>query len=322
MSTHLLEVKGLKQYFPIRTGWFQKTPLKAVDGVSFSIDAGETLGLVGESGCGKTTVGRSILHLYTPTAGVITFEGKTVDKESIHAFRKDMQMVFQDPSSALNPRMTAADAIGEALDIHKLVRTKGERRDRVAELMGLVGFNHDHAGRYAHELSSGQRQRIGLARALAVEPKFIICDEPVSALDVSIQAQMIEVMQELQEKLGIAYLFIAHDLPVVYHMSRRIAVMYLGRIVEIAPSEDLIHRALHPYTQSLLSANPIPDPKAARLRKIIPLEGDMPSPLNAPSGCAFHTRCPRAVARCKEGAPALTDYGNGHFAACWQLNGE
>ena len=239
IMSNLLEVRDLKQYFPIKTGWFGKTPLKAVDGVSFEIAEGETLGLVGESGCGKTTVGRSILHLYTPTAGEVRFQGKLVNKNTVAGFRKDMQMVFQDPYSSLNPRMTVSDIIGEALDIHHLCTGKGERRDRVEELMSLVGLNREHARRYAHEFSGGQRQRIGIARALAVNPKFIVCDEPVSALDVSIQAQIINTFEELQEKLGIAYLFIAHDLLVVHHMSRRIAVMYLGKIVEMAEANEL-----------------------------------------------------------------------------------
>ena len=318
MSAHLVEVKDLKQYFPIRTGWFTKTPLKAVDGVSFEIDAGETLGLVGESGCGKTTVGRTLLHLYPPTGGEVFFDGKPVNRENIHLFRKDMQMVFQDPYSSLNPRMTVEDIIGEALDIHQLYSSKAERHERVGELMSLVGLNADHARRYAHEFSGGQRQRIGIARALAVNPRFIVCDEPVSALDVSIQAQIINTFEQLQEKLGIAYLFIAHDLLVVHHMSRRIAVMYMGRIVESAPSEDLRTNPLHPYTQSLLSAVPIPDPRTARASKRIPLEGDVPSPLRMPSGCAFRTRCRFATAQCAEQKPELRDLGQGHQVACWR----
>ena len=318
MSAHLVEVRNLKQYFPIRTGWFSKTPLKAVDGVSFDIDAGETLGLVGESGCGKTTVGRTLLHLYRPTGGEVIFDGQSVNRENIHLFRKDMQMVFQDPYSSLNPRMTVEDIIGEALDIHKLYSTKAERHERVEELMSLVGLNTDHARRYAHEFSGGQRQRIGIARALAVKPRFIVCDEPVSALDVSIQAQIINTFEQLQEKLGIAYLFIAHDLLVVHHMSRRIAVMYMGRIVESAASEELRLHPLHPYTQSLLSAVPIPDPVTARNSRRIPLEGGVPSPLRIPSGCAFRTRCRFATERCAQEQPQLRAMCEGHQVACWR----
>ncbi len=319
MSKHLIEVRDLKQHFPIKTGWLSKTMLKAVDGVSFQIDEGETLGLVGESGCGKTTVGRSLIHLYTPTAGEVLFDGHPVNRQNVHLYRRNMQMVFQDPYSSLNPRMTVSDIIGEALDIHRLFRTKAERRERVEELMLLVGLNADHARRYAHEFSGGQRQRIGIARALAVNPKFIVCDEPVSALDVSIQAQIINTFEELQQKLGIAYLFIAHDLLVVNHMSRRIAVMYLGRIVETAESDELNDHPLHPYTQSLLSAIPVPDPKLARTRHRIPLEGDVPSPLNMPSGCSFRLRCRYATEKCALERPELRDYGNGHMAACWNI---
>ena len=321
VMSNLLEVRDLKQYFPIKTGWFGKTPLKAVDGVSFEIAEGETLGLVGESGCGKTTVGRSILHLYTPTAGEVRFQGKLVNKNTVAGFRKDMQMVFQDPYSSLNPRMTVSDIIGEALDIHHLCTGKGERRDRVEELMSLVGLNREHARRYAHEFSGGQRQRIGIARALAVNPKFIVCDEPVSALDVSIQAQIINTFEELQEKLGIAYLFIAHDLLVVHHMSRRIAVMYLGKIVEMAEANELNERPLHPYTQSLLSAIPIPDPETARTRHRIALEGDVPSPMHMPSGCSFRTRCRYATEQCAQECPTLREMSSGHFAACWNIPG-
>ena len=268
MSQHLLEVRDLKQYFPIRTGWFTKTPLKAVDGVSFEIEEGETLGLVGESGCGKTTVGRTILHLYKPTAGEILYQGTRITPKNAGQYRREMQIVFQDPYSSLNPRMTVSDIVGEPLDIHHLYSNKKEREEKIAHLLNLVGLNSDHARRYAHEFSGGQRQRIGIARALAVEPKFIVCDEPVSALDVSIQAQVINTFEELQEKLGIAYLFIAHDLLVVQHISKRIAVMYLGRIVEIGESEDVISNPMHPYTQSLISAIPIPDPKLEKHKQL------------------------------------------------------
>ncbi|HIV90445.1 MAG TPA: ATP-binding cassette domain-containing protein [Candidatus Eisenbergiella stercoravium] len=316
MSEYLVEVKDLKQYFPIKVG-FKKIPLKAVDGVSFSIKPGETLGLVGESGCGKTTVGRSLLRLYTPTGGEVLYNGEKVDESSIKHMRKEMQMVFQDPYSSLNPRMTVEDIIGEPLDVHKLYSNKAERREKIINLMELVGLNAEHATRYAHEFSGGQRQRIGIARALATNPKFIVCDEAVSALDVSIQAQVINMFEELQEKLGVAYLFIAHDLLVVHHISDRIAVMYLGRIVEIADSNELNDNPLHPYTQSLLSAVPYPDPKMAKERQRIVLEGDVPSPLHMPSGCAFRTRCRYATEKCAQECPALTDRGDGHMVACW-----
>ena len=314
---YLVEVNNLKQYFPIKAGFGKTIPLKAVDGVSFAIKPGETLGLVGESGCGKTTVGRSLLHLYKPTGGDIFYNGQRVDEKSIQSMRKDMQMVFQDPYSSLNPRMTVEDIIGEPLDVHKLYTSKGERRDKILHLMELVGLNAEHATRYAHELSGGQRQRIGIARALATNPKFIICDEAVSALDVSIQAQVINMFEELQDKLGIAYLFIAHDLLVVHHISDRIAVMYLGRVVEIADADELNASPIHPYTQSLLSAVPYPDPKMAKERQRIILEGDVPSPLHMPTGCAFRTRCKYATEQCAKECPTLTDRGNGHQVACW-----
>ena len=317
MSEHLLQVKDLKQYFPVKNGWFGTIPLKAVDGVSFDIDAGETLGLVGESGCGKTTVGRSILHLYKPTSGEVIYDGRKITPKNVHEFRKDMQIVFQDPYSSLNPRMTVSDIVGEPLDIHHLCATKKEREERIAELLNLVGLNSDHARRYAHEFSGGQRQRIGIARALAVNPRFIVCDEPVSALDVSIQAQVINTFEELQQKLGIAYLFIAHDLLVVQHISRRIAVMYLGKIVEIGPGDDIINNPQHPYTQSLISAIPIPDPDIARTRHRIPLEGDVPSPLHMPTGCPFRTRCRYATERCAAECPSLQEMAPGHSIACW-----
>ena len=316
-SEYLVEVKDLKEYFPVKTGFFQTVPLKAVDGVSFNIKPGETLGLVGESGCGKTTVGRTLLHLYKPTGGEFYFDGELVTDKNIHSLRKEMQMVFQDPYSSLNPRMTVEDIIGEPLDIHKLYTSKGERHDKIMHLMELVGLNAEHATRYAHEFSGGQRQRIGIARALAVDPKFIVCDEPVSALDVSIQAQVINLVEELQDKLGVAYLFIAHDLLVVHHISKRIAVMYLGRIVEIADADELNEHPIHPYTLSLLSAVPVPDPKTARESKRIVLEGDIPSPLHMPSGCPFRTRCRFATERCAKECPGLTDRGNGHMVACW-----
>jgi len=313
----LVEVQDLQEHFPIKTGFFKKTLLKAVDGVSFKINPGETLGLVGESGCGKTTVGRTLLRLYKPTGGKVFFDGTEVTDRNMQTYRKEMQMVFQDPYSSLDPRMTVEDIIGEPLDVHKLYSSKGERRDKILELMSLVGLNAEHATRYVHEFSGGQRQRIGIARALAVNPRFIVCDEPVSALDVSIQAQVINMFEELQEKLGVAYLFIAHDLLVVHHISDRIAVMYLGRIVETADADELNDNPIHPYTLSLLSAVPIPDPVTARAQKRIILEGDVPSPLSMPSGCAFRTRCRYATEQCARECPPLSDRGNGHLVACW-----
>ena len=316
-SKYLVEVKDLKEYFPIKTGFFKTTPLKAVDGVSFNIEAGKTLGLVGESGCGKTTVGRTLLRLYKPTGGEFYFDGELVTDKNIYPLRRQMQMVFQDPYSSLNPRMTVEDIIGEPLDIHHLYTTKQDRHDKIMHLMEMVGLNAEHATRYAHEFSGGQRQRIGIARALAVNPRFIVCDEPVSALDVSIQAQVINMFEELQDKLGVAYLIIAHDLLVVHHISDRIAVMYLGRIVEIADADDLNNSPIHPYTLSLLSAVPIPDPKTARASKRIILEGDVPSPLRMPTGCPFRTRCRYATEQCAAEMPPLTDRGGNHLVACW-----
>lgn len=316
-SEYLVEVEDLKEYFPVKVGTFKTIPLKAVDGVSFKIKAGETLGLVGESGCGKTTVGRTLLHLYKPTGGTFRFDGELVTDKNIHQLRKRMQMVFQDPYSSLNPRMTVEDIIGEPLDINHMCASKKERHERVLELMETVGLNAEHATRYAHEFSGGQRQRIGIARALAVRPDFIVCDEPVSALDVSIQAQVINMFEEIQDKLGVAYLFIAHDLLVVHHISDRIAVMYLGKLVEIADADELNSNPIHPYTLSLLSAVPIPDPKTARASKRIVLEGDVPSPLHMPSGCPFRTRCRYATEQCAKEMPELTDRGGGHMVACF-----
>ncbi len=318
MSDHsnvILEVDNLKKYFPVKSG-FKKLTLKAVDGVSFTINRGETLGLVGESGCGKTTVGRTLLQLYKPTVGKVIFEGQEVTDKNINEMRKKMQMVFQDPYSSLNPRMTVEDIIGEPLDVHKLYSSRSERREKILSLMELVGLNAEHATRYAHEFSGGQRQRIGIARALAVNPDFIVCDEPVSALDVSIQAQIINMFEELQAKLGLSYLFIAHDLLVVQHISKRIAVMYLGKLVEIGDADEVCNSPIHPYSISLLSAVPIPDPKLERSRQRIVLEGDVPSPLAMPEGCPFRTRCKYATEKCAKEMPPLTDRGNGHFAAC------
>ena len=317
---NLVEIKNLREYFNINVGFFKTKPLKAVDDVSFTIKRGETLGLVGESGCGKTTVGRTILNLYKPTSGEIIYDGKPVrTKDDINEFRKKATMVFQDPYSSLNPRMTVQDIIAEPLDIHKMYKTADQRRERVLELMSYVGLNSEHASRYAHEFSGGQRQRIGIARALAIDPEFIVCDEPVSALDVSIQAQVINMFDELQERLGLTYLFIAHDLLVVRHISDRIGVMYLGKLVELADAKEIYDHPQHPYSISLLSAVPVPDPKEARANKRIVLSGDIPSPLNAPSGCPFRTRCPRACDRCAEAVPELREISPGHFAACHLL---
>ena len=319
---YLLKVDHLKQYFPVRDG-FKKMELKAVDDVSFAIRPGETLGLVGESGCGKTTVGRTLLRLYKPTAGRIEFDGNVLyDSEkkidvNMHPYRKQMQMVFQDPYSSLNPRMTVEDIIGEPLDVHKLYSNKKERHEKIMDLMETVGLNAEHATRYAHEFSGGQRQRIGIARALAVDPKFIVCDEPVSALDVSIQAQVVNMFEDLQKQRGLSYLFIAHDLLVVQHISDRIAVMYLGHMMELAEADELMDHPIHPYTESLLSAVPIPDPETARRSKRIVLEGDVPSPLHMPRGCPFRSRCKYATEQCAKERPELTDRGNGHMVACW-----
>ena len=319
-QTPLVEVKNLKQYFNINMGLFKSKPLKAVDGVSFTIGRGETLGLVGESGCGKTTVGRTLLHLYKPTAGEIYYNGKKiVTKADVDAFRKKAAMVFQDPYSSLNPRMTVSDIIGEPLDIHHLYANRQERTEKILELMDHVGLNSEHASRYAHEFSGGQRQRIGIARALAINPDFIVCDEPVSALDVSIQAQVINMFDELQDKMGLSYLFIAHDLLVVRHISNRIAVMYLGKMVELADANEIYNHPLHPYSKALMSAVPVPDPKIARANQRIALGGDIPSPLNAPSGCPFRTRCPYATEQCAAEMPAFREVSKGHFVACHNM---
>ena len=314
---YLVQVSHLKQYFPISTGFLKTTMLKAVDDVSFDIRKGETLGLVGESGCGKTTVGRTMLQLYKPTGGEIWFDGKQINSnETLREFRRRAQMVFQDPYSSLNPRMTVADIVAEPIDVHHLCANKKEREARIHELMDLVGLNTEHATRYAHEFSGGQRQRIGIARALASDPEFIVCDEPVSALDVSIQAQVINMLEDLQYQLGLTYLFIAHDISVVKHISNRIAVMYLGHMMELAESNELTRHPLHPYTISLMSAVPIPDPQESRKQKRIVLEGDVPSPLKVPSGCPFRTRCSRATAVCSEFCPEMKEVGSRHFVAC------
>jgi oligopeptide transport system ATP-binding protein len=318
-QTPLLSARDIKKYFTIKGGIFSREidRVHAVDGVTFDIAAGETLGLVGESGCGKSTTGRCILRLIEPSSGEIWFQGQDVtrlDGEALRAMRRDMQIIFQDPFASLNPRHTVAGIIGEALIIHGLAKNRHELDDRVSQLLETVGLQPDHRHRFPHEFSGGQRQRIGIARALAVQPKLIICDEPVSALDVSIQAQVINLLEELQEKFSLTYLFIAHDLSVVEHISDRVAVMYLGRVVEIAPARELYDNPRHPYTEALLSAVPIPDPRLKRKR--IVLQGDVPNPIRPPSGCHFHTRCPIAVARCSVESPRLERSGEGHWVAC------
>jgi oligopeptide transport system ATP-binding protein len=320
MAEPLLRVKNLVKHFPIKGGLFSREVARvhAVDGISFDIQAGETLGLVGESGCGKSTSGRCILRLIEPTAGEVWFQGKnvtTLDKRSLRALRRDMQIIFQDPYASLNPRMTVGSIVGEALIIHKLAKSKKEREEKVAHLLETVGLHADHMRRYPHEFSGGQRQRIGIARALAVSPKFIVADEPVSALDVSIQAQIINLLEDLQKQFNLTYLFIAHDLSVVEHISTRVAVMYLGKIVEIAQAKELYTNPRHPYTEALLSAVPIPDPEIRRQR--ILLEGDVPSPIRPPTGCRFHTRCPiRQFPVCADKEPPLKEGQSTHWVAC------
>ena len=345
----LLEIEHLKQHFPVASGkLFEKKVVKAVDDVSFFINKGETLGLVGESGCGKTTTGRTLLRLYEPTSGRIAYDGTTIfdsgdvpltdengqpvlnekgevqfghkTKVNMLPYRRKMQIVFQDPYASLDPRMTVADIVGEAIDIHKLASNKKERQERIIRMLERVGLNSEHANRYPHEFSGGQKQRIGIARALAVDPEFIVCDEPVSALDVSIQAQVVNMFEELQQEMGLTYLFIAHDLSIVKHISNRIGVMYLGKLVELADSYELTFHSVHPYTKSLISAIPIADPKTSRESKRIVLSGDVPSPVNPPSGCTFRTRCPYATELCAEKAPEWREVSKGHYAACHHLD--
>lgn len=344
----LLEIKNLKQYFPVAGGkMFEKRVVKAVDDVSFFIRKGETLGLVGESGCGKTTTGRAILRLHEPTGGRIIYDGTTIydggdaplyeedgkvkladgkpvfgKKTAVNMlpYRRKMQIVFQDPYASLDPRMTVGDIVGEAIDIHKLASNKKERQEMIIERLRRVGLNSEHANRYPHEFSGGQRQRVGIARALAVNPEFIVCDEPVSALDVSIQAQVVNMFEELQEELGLTYLFIAHDLSIVKHISNRIGVMYLGKLVELADSYDLTFHSVHPYTRSLISAIPVADPKSGRESQRIVLSGDVPSPVNPPSGCRFRTRCRYADELCAAEDPVFREVSAGHFAACHHLD--
>lgn len=319
----LVEVQDLKMYFPITQGIiFQRRvgDIKAVDGVSFVVKKGETLGLVGESGCGKSTTGRAILQLYRPTAGHVYFKGEDLTQlkgEALRRKRREMQMIFQDPYASLNPRMTVGSIISEPLEVHNIYPTKKQRQERVQELLRVVGLNPYFVNRYPHEFSGGQRQRIGVARALAVNPEFIVCDEPISALDVSIQAQIINLLEDLQAEFGLTYLFIAHDLSVVRHISDRIAVMYLGKLAELADRDELYNNPLHPYTQALLSAVPIPDPLVEEKRQRIILQGDVPSPANPPKGCNFSTRCPKVMDVCREADPEFRDLGGGHWVACY-----
>ncbi len=318
----LLKVENLRKYFKIKEGLGKYKNIQAVEDISFNIMKGETLGLVGESGCGKTTLGRTILRLHEPTSGKITFEDEVIYDDSLKKqknmvpMRRKMQIIFQDPSASLDPRMTVGEIVGEALDIHKLHTDKKDRKDRINQLLTRVGLNSEHSNRYPHEFSGGQQQRIGIARALAVEPSFIVCDEPISALDVSIQSQIVNMLQDMQEELGLTYLFIAHDLSVVRHISTRIGVMYLGNMVELGESNEVYHNPKHPYTQTLLSAVPVPDPEVCRNKQRIILEGDIPSPMNPPSGCRFHTRCPYAKDICKKEVPKWREIEKGHFAAC------
>ncbi len=321
----LLEIKQLKKYFPIRGKYMRKQYVQAVESVSFDIMKGETLGLVGESGCGKTTLGRTILRLYEPTSGSIVYDGTPIfDSEKkislpMLPYRKRMQIIFQDPSASLDPRMTVGEIVGEGLDVHHHNLSRNERTDKIKALLARVGLNTEHANRFPHEFSGGQQQRVGIARALAVEPEFIVCDEPISALDVSIQSQVVNMLEDLQEENHLTYLFIAHDISVVRHISKRIGVMYLGCLVELADSYELCSNPVHPYPQSLLSAVPLPDPEKTRARARVVLEGDIPSPVNPPSGCRFHTRCRYATEKCKQEMPCFKEVSPGHYAACHML---
>ena len=322
----LVEVQNLRKYFAVKGNkLFEKKYVQAVESVNLFIYKGETLGLVGESGCGKTTLGRTIIRLYEPTDGRIVYDGVPIYDKAANIsvkmlpYRRKMQIIFQDPSGSLDPRMTVGEIIGEALDIHGLATSKRERTERIRHLLEEVGLNTEHANRFPHEFSGGQQQRVGIARALAVDPEFIVCDEPISALDVSIQSQVVNMLEDLQADKGLTYLFIAHDVSVVRHISDRIGVMYLGCLVELAESHELCNHPIHPYTKTLLSAVPLPNPEKSRARQRILLEGDIPSPINPPTGCRFHTRCPYATERCRQEMPVLKEYGPGHYGACHLL---
>jgi oligopeptide transport system ATP-binding protein len=315
----LIEVAGVKKYFPVKENWGKIKYIHAVENVSLHISEGETLGLVGESGCGKTTLGRTLLRLYEPTGGQIFYRNEDITNADMLPYRRRMQIIFQDPAGSLDPRMTVAEIVGEPIDIHNLAKTKNEKKDRIAHLLSLVGLNSEHANRYPHEFSGGQQQRIGIARALAVEPEFIVCDEPVSALDVSIQSQIVNMLEDMQKELKLTYLFISHDISVVRHISMRIGVMYLGCLVELAESLELYRQPLHPYTKALLSAVPIPDPKTTRERKRLTLKGEIPNPMDLPAGCRFSSLCPNVQDICKESMPELKEITQGHKAACHLL---
>ena len=320
MSSPLIEARSLSKSFAIGGGFLaKKKVVRAVENVSFQIQRGETLGLVGESGCGKSTIGRTLLRLYEPTSGQIFFDGNDITKANMRPYRKRMQIVFQDPYASLDPRMTVGDIVGEPLDIYRAYASNAERRERILELLSLVGLNSEHMNRYPHEFSGGQRQRVSIARSMALQPDFMVCDEPISALDVSIQAQVINMLMELQQKLNMTYLFIAHDLNVVRHISKRVGVMYLGSLVEICDASELYKNPLHPYTQALLSAIPIPDPNVSRSRHRVVLQGEVPSPMNPPKGCKFHTRCPYARDICREKRPETISVGADHTCACHKV---
>ena len=320
MNSPLIEARNLSKSFAIGGGFLaKKKVVRAVEDVSLQIQRGETFGLVGESGCGKSTIGRTLLRLYEPTSGQIFFEGSDITKANMRPYRKKMQIVFQDPYASLDPRMTVGDIVGEPLDIYHAYESKAERREKILELLNLVGLNSEHMNRYPHEFSGGQRQRVSIARSMALRPDFMVCDEPISALDVSIQAQVINMLMELQQKLNMTYLFIAHDLNVVRHISRRVGVMYLGSLVEVCDANELYKNPLHPYTQALLSAIPIPDPNVSRSRHRVVLEGEVPSPMNPPNGCKFHTRCPYARDVCREARPETIEVGQGHTCACHKV---